>query len=71
MDEKIGKCKDLESKIQKMGHLKEMVIPVVLGALGMIKKKTEDHIKGIPGNSRESLSLLSLSCLYLITMYRL
>ena len=50
MDEKIGKYKDLEIKIQKMGHLKEMVIPVVLGALGMIKKKTEDHIKGIPGN---------------------
>ena len=33
-----------------MWHLKATVIPVVVGALGMIKKKTEDHIKRIPGN---------------------
>ena len=30
--------------------LKAIVIPVVAGALGMIKKKPEDHIKQIPGN---------------------
>ena len=29
---------------------KAIVIAVVVGALGMIKKKTEDHIKRIPGN---------------------
>ena len=33
-----------------MWHLKAIVIPVVVGALGMMKKKTEDHIKRIPGN---------------------
>ena len=33
-----------------MWHLKAIVIPVVVGALGLIKKKTEDHIKRIPGN---------------------
>ena len=36
--------KDLEIEIQKI------VIPVVAGALGMIKKNTEDHIKRIPRN---------------------
>ena len=33
-----------------MWHLKAIVIPVVVGKLGMMKKKTEDHIKRIPGN---------------------
>ena len=33
-----------------MWHLKAMAIPVVTGALGMIKEKTEDHIKQILGN---------------------
>ena len=33
-----------------MWHLKTTVIPVVIGALGMIKRKSEDHIKQIPGN---------------------
>ena len=37
-------------EIQKMWHLKAIVIPVVVRALGMIKKKTEGHIKRIPGN---------------------
>ena len=45
----IGKYKDLKIEIQ-MWHLKAIVIPVVVGALRMIKKKTEDHIKRIPGN---------------------
>ena len=33
-----------------MWHLKVTIIPVVIGALGMIKNKTEGHIKQIPGN---------------------
>ena len=33
-----------------MWHLKVTIIPVVNGALGMIQKKTECHIKRIPGN---------------------
>ena len=45
--EKISKYKDLEIEIQKMWHLKAIVMPVVIGALGMIKKKTENHIKRI------------------------
>ena len=43
--EKISKYKDLEIEIQKMWHLKAMVIPAVVRTLGMIKKKTEDYIK--------------------------
>ena len=31
-------------------YLKAIVIPVVVGALGMIKKKIEDHIKRMQGN---------------------
>ena len=48
--EKARKYKDLEIEIQKMRHLKTTVIPVVIGALGIIKRKSEDHIKQIPGN---------------------
>ena len=40
--------------IQKMWHLKATVIPVVVGALGMIKRKTEDHIKRIPRIAKDS-----------------
>ena len=50
--EKMSKYKELEIEIQKMWNLKAIVIPVVVGALGMIKRKTEDHIKRIPGNPR-------------------
>ena len=48
--EKVSKYKDLEIEIQKMWYLKTTVIPVVIGALGMIKRKSEDRIKQIPGN---------------------
>ena len=48
--EKVSKYKDLEIEIQKMWHLKTTVIPEVIGALGKIKRKSEDHIKKIPGN---------------------
>ena len=48
--EQISKYKYLEIEIQNMWHLKAILIPVVVGALGMIKKETEDQIKQIPGN---------------------
>ena len=33
-----------------MWHMKVKSIPVVVGALGVIKKGTKDHLNGIPGN---------------------
>ena len=50
--ERVSKYKDLEIEIQKMWHLKTSLVPVVIGALGMIKTKSEDLIKQIPGNPR-------------------
>ena len=47
--DKLSKYKDLEIEIKKMWHLKPTVIPVVIGALGLIKKGTEKHIEKIPG----------------------
>ena len=36
--EKKSKYKDLELEIQRMWHMKTVVIPVVVGALGTVKK---------------------------------
>ena len=48
--DKISKYKDLEIEIQKMWKLKTTVVPVIVGALGMIKKGTQNHLEKIPGN---------------------
>ena len=47
--EKLSKYKDLEIEIEKMWQLKTTIIPVVVGALGLIKKGTIDYLKKIPG----------------------
>ena len=41
--------KDLEIEVTKMWKLKSKTIPVVIGALGMIKKGTRNFIDQIPG----------------------
>ena len=46
--EKLSKYKDLEIKVEKLWHMKTVTIPVVIGALGMIKKGTEKHLEKIP-----------------------
>ena len=43
--EKKGKYKDLELEIQTMWHMKTVVIPVVVGALGTVKKGMVENIK--------------------------
>lgn len=48
--EKLSKYKDLEIEIEKMWKLKTRIIPVVIGALGIIKNGTKQHIERIPGN---------------------
>ena len=48
--EKLSKYKDLEIEIERMWGLNTMTIPVVVGALGLIKKGMEKYISTIPGN---------------------
>ena len=47
--QKLSKYKDLEIEVTKMWKLKTKTIPVVIGALGMIKKDTQNFIDQIPG----------------------
>ena len=45
--EKKSKHKDLEREILKMWHMKSKVIPVVVGALGKIKKGMVENKKNV------------------------
>ena len=47
--EKLAKYKDLEIELTKMWKMKTITVPVICGALGMIKKGTQNHIDKIPG----------------------
>ena len=46
--EKLSKYKDFEIEIGKMWHLR--TIPVVIGALGLVKKGTKEFLDKIPSN---------------------
>ena len=43
--EKKSKYKDLELGVQRMWHVKTVVIPVVVGALGTVKKAMVENMK--------------------------
>ena len=47
--EKLSKYKDLEIEISKMWNVKTRTIPMIIGALGVIKKGTKEHLENIPG----------------------
>ena len=47
---KLSKYKDLEIEIPKMWKMKTFATPVIIGALGMVKKGTKNYIDSIPGN---------------------
>ena len=47
--DKLSKYKDLQIEITKIWHLKTTIIPVVIGALGLIKKGTDNYLAQIPG----------------------
>ena len=49
MFQKLSKFKDLEIDVKKMWKLKTKTNPVVIGALGMIQKGSQDFIVQIPG----------------------
>jgi len=46
---KVSKCKDLEIEIARMWKTGTEMIPVVIGALGVIKKRLEKCVDKIPG----------------------
>ena len=48
--EKLSKYKDLETEITRMWGMKTQTVPVVIGALGVIKKGIDQQISKIPGN---------------------
>ena len=52
--EKLSKYKDLEIEIERMSGMKATTIPVVIGALGLLKKGLEKYNKQIPGNIKIS-----------------
>ena len=49
--QKLSKYKDLEIEVTKIWKLKTKTIPVVIGALSMIKKGTKNFIDQIPGKA--------------------
>ena len=46
--QKLSKYKYIETEVTKMWKFKTKTIPVVIGALGMIKKGTQNFIDQIP-----------------------
>ena len=48
--EKLTKYKDLEIEVERMWGLKTTTVPVVIGALGTVKKDMENHTNKIPVN---------------------
>ncbi|MEO1764700.1 MAG: reverse transcriptase domain-containing protein [Cyanobacteria bacterium J06629_18] len=59
--EKIRKYKDLEIEITKMWSMRTEIVPVIVGALGVIKKGSEEYLKKIPGKiSQKQLQKIAL-----------
>ena len=48
--QKLSRYKDLEIEIAKMWKMKTKTIPVIVGAIHMIKKGTQKYVNEIPGN---------------------
>ena len=59
--EKLSKYKDLEIEVTKMWEMKTSTVPIVMGALGLVKKGFETYIDQIPGHIRiEELHKIAL-----------
>ena len=61
--EKKSKYKDLELEIQRMWHMKTIVIPVVVGALGTVKKGIVENIEKFKRSACWDLHKSSDRCL--------
>ena len=59
--EKKCKHKDLELEIQRMWHMKTVVIPVVVGALGTVKKGMVENIKKV--SERANMTEIQKICM--------
>ena len=55
------KYKDLELEIQRMWHMKTVVIPVVVGALGTVKKGMAENIKKV--SERATMTEIQKICM--------
>ena len=62
--EKLNKYKDFEIEVERMWGLKTTTVPVVMPALGTIKKDMENYTNKIPGSINihelEKITLLSM-----------
>ena len=58
VSEKLSEFKDLEIEIYRMWGMKTKTIPVVIGALGLVKKGLVKFIDQTQGNIDFSLTLL-------------
>ena len=47
--EKLSKYKDLQIEVERMWQLKTSIIPIVVGALGSVKKGIAKHLEKSPG----------------------
>ena len=63
--EKLSNPKDLQIETTRMWGMKTEIIPVVIGALGLIKKGLEKHMEKIPGainiNELQNITLLGMA----------
>ena len=59
--EKLSKYQDLEIEVTRMWEMKTSTVPIVVGALGLIKRCLEKYVSQIPGHIRiEELQKIAL-----------
>ena len=59
--EKKSKHKDLKLEIQRMWHMKTVVTPVIVGALGTVKKGMVENIKKV--SERATMTEIQKICM--------
>ena len=62
--EKLSKYKDLEIETNRMWDMKTETIPVVVGALGLIKKGLDKATCRIPGNNTNEIQKITWNSLH-------